>query len=128
MSGMEERLLVSQMNQWLLALLVIARVCAVGSRCRSDHSAGPVKLTAEQDHERIMRLLNITSLPPGASGQHPNLDESKANPYPNLPDPLTLNNGQKVTTPEMWWNQRRPEILEFSNARFMAEHRKIRRP
>jgi hypothetical protein len=72
----------------------------------------PVKLTAEQDHQRIMRLLNITSLPPGASGQHPNLDESKANPYPNLPDPLTLNNGQKVTTPDMWWNQRRQEIVE----------------
>jgi hypothetical protein len=114
MSGMEERLLVSQMNQWLLALLVIALVfapSAVGADPTTQPA--PVKLTAEQDHERIMRLLNITSLPPGASGQHPNLDESKANPYPNLPDPLTLNNGQKVTTPEMWWNQRRPEILEF---------------
>jgi hypothetical protein len=29
-----------------------------------------------------------------------------------LPDPLTLKNGQKVTTAEMWWKQRRPEIVE----------------
>ncbi|MGB6192466.1 MAG: acetylxylan esterase, partial [Terracidiphilus sp.] len=35
-----------------------------------------------------------------------------ANPYPNLPDPLTLNNGDKVTTPAQWWDQRRPEIVE----------------
>jgi hypothetical protein len=72
----------------------------------------PVKLTAEQDHKRIMDLLHIASIPPGASGQHPNYDESKANPYPNLPDPLLLNNGQKVTTAQMWWEQRRPEIVE----------------
>jgi hypothetical protein len=73
----------------------------------------PVKLTAEQDHRRIMQLLHLASLPPGANGQHPNLDESKANPYPNLPDPLTLNDGRKVTTAPMWWDQRRPEILEY---------------
>ncbi len=72
----------------------------------------PVHLTADQDHQRLMKLLHITSLPPGASGQHPNLDESKANPYPNLPDPLVLNDGRKVITPEMWWMLRRPEILE----------------
>ena len=41
-----------------------------------------------------------------------NYDESKANPYPNLPDPLVLKNGKKVTTAEMWWKQRRPEIVE----------------
>src|SRR5262249_30048844 len=36
----------------------------------------------------------------------------KANPYPDLPDPLTLKNGQKVTIPELWWSKRRPEIVE----------------
>jgi hypothetical protein len=29
-----------------------------------------------------------------------------------VPDPLTLNNGTKVTSAEMWWKQRRPEIVE----------------
>ncbi len=35
-----------------------------------------------------------TQRPPNAA----NYDESKANPYPNLPDPLVLKNGKKVTT------------------------------
>lgn len=73
----------------------------------------PVKLTAEQDHQRVMDQLGLTSLPPGASGTHPNLDESKANPFPNLPDPLILNDGTKVTTAQMWQDQRRAEILEL---------------
>jgi len=65
-----------------------------------------------------MDLLNITALRRGADGrsiQAPNAanyDESKANPYPNLPDPLVLKNGRKVTTAAMWWNQRRSEIVE----------------
>ena len=53
----------------------------------------------------MMDQLGIKALRPGPSGDekapnHANYDESKANPYPNLPDPLTLNNGQKVTTAE----------------------------
>ncbi len=65
-----------------------------------------------------MDLLQIKSLRPGANGSNrqapnaANYDESKANPYPNLPDPLLLKNGQKVTSAETWWNQRRPEIVE----------------
>jgi hypothetical protein len=77
-----------------------------------------VQLTAEQDHQRIMDLLHIKTLRPGADPNHPqapnavNYDESRANPYPNLPDPLTLKNGKKVTTAQMWWDRRRPEIVE----------------
>jgi len=61
--------------------------------------------------------LGIKALRPGPSGNekdsnHANYDEALANPFPNLPDVLTLKNGKKVTTPEMWWDQRRPEILE----------------
>ena len=55
--------------------------------------------------------------PPRPSGNesvpnHANYDESKANPFPNLPDALTLKSGAKVTTSEVWWHQRRPEIVE----------------
>jgi hypothetical protein len=65
-----------------------------------------------------MDQLGIKALRPGPSGDetapnHANYDESKANPYPSLPDPLTLNNGEKVTTPAMWWDRRRPEIVEM---------------
>ena len=78
----------------------------------------PVTFTADQDHQSMMDQLGIKALRPGPSGDekapnHANYDESKANPFPNLPDPLTLNNGQKVTTPAMWWDKRRPEIVEM---------------
>ena len=63
-----------------------------------------------------MHQLGIRALRPGPSGDehapnHANYDESKANPFPNIPDALTMNNGQKVTTPEQW-EKRRAEIIE----------------
>src|SRR5258708_4751235 len=73
--------------------------------------------TAAQDHQNMMDQLGIKALRPGPSGtetapNHANYDEATANPYPDLPDVLTLKNGKKVTTAAMWWNQRRPEIVE----------------
>ena len=77
----------------------------------------PVTFTAQQDHDNMMKQLGIKALRPGPSGDekapnHANYDEALANPYPDLPDALTLKNGKKVTTPEMWWKLRRPEIAE----------------
>src|SRR5579872_4398387 len=77
----------------------------------------PKNWTAAEDHQNMMDQLGIKALRPGPSGNesapnHANYDEATANPYPNLPDVLTLKNGKKVTTPAMWWNQRRPEIVE----------------
>jgi hypothetical protein len=72
----------------------------------------------QQDYKQMLAQLNIASLRPGVNGNDPNApnaanyDEAKANPYPALPDPLTLKNGKKVITTEMWWKQRRPEIAE----------------
>ena len=76
----------------------------------------PAHLTTEQDHQRLMNLLRITSLRAGPSGNPTapnaaNTDESKVAPY-QLPDPLTLKDGKKVTAANSWWKQRRPEILE----------------
>ena len=73
--------------------------------------------TAADDHRNMLEQLGIKALRPGPSGNesapnHANYDEAKANPYPNLPDVLTLENGKKVTSKAMWWNQRRPEIVE----------------
>jgi hypothetical protein len=76
------------------------------------------QLTAEQDRQRMMDLLHIQSLRPGADGKNlqapnaVNYDEAKVNPHPNLPDPLLLKNGKRVTSAKMWWDQRRPEIVE----------------
>ena len=77
----------------------------------------PLTLTAEQDHQNMMDQLGIHAIRPGWSGDeaapnHANYDPAKANPFPDLPDALILNNGKRVTTPEMWWKQRRPEIVE----------------
>ena len=60
----------------------------------------PVNFTAEQDHQNMMDQLGIKALRPGPSGDekapnHANYDESLPNPYPNLPDVLTLKNGQE---------------------------------
>lgn len=78
----------------------------------------PVTFTADQDHQNMMDQLGIKALRPGPSGDekavnHANYDESKANPFPNLPDALTMNDGQKVTTSAMWWKRRRPELVEM---------------
>ena len=65
----------------------------------------------------MLEQLGIKRLRPGPSGNeqqpnHANYDEALANPYPNLPEVLTLNNGRKVTSADMWRKQRRPEIVE----------------
>jgi hypothetical protein len=75
----------------------------------ADESPPPLVYSAHEDHDLMMQMLGMTHF---HRWPKDNYDESVANRYPNLPDPLTLKNGQKVTTPEMWWKQRRPEITE----------------
>ena len=70
------------------------------------------------DRQKMLDVLGIKLMRPGRNGSNPqatnyaNYDESKANPFPKLPDPLRLKNGEKVTTAATWWSQRRPEIVE----------------
>jgi len=81
--------------------------------------APPVEMTAEQDHQLMMDKLGLKALRQGANGRDPaapnaaNYDESKANPYPVLPDPLKLQNGKAVRTEKDWWKKRRPELVEL---------------
>ena len=108
----------------LLAGLVAAGVIGITvgdtafQTASAAENAPPVRLTNEQDHQRIMDLLHITALRPGRDGsnkqspRYANYDEAKANPYPDLPDPLKLKNGRKVTQASDWWKKRRPEIVE----------------
>src|SRR6202790_4882337 len=86
-------------------------------RQEPNAATSPAHLTAEQDHQRIMDLLHITSLRRGADGDPKspyaaNYDESKANPHSKLPDPLRLDNGKKVSSANVWWNQRRAQVVE----------------
>ncbi len=100
---------------WLAAALAAFGGCLQAA----DNKAlpEPKNWTAAEDHQNMMDQLGIKALRPGPSGQesapnHANYDESLANPYPDLPDVLKLKNGKKVTSAKMWWNQRRPEIVE----------------
>ena len=78
-----------------------------------------IQADSEADHQQMLDQLHITSLRPGKNGMDhtrpdfANYDESKANPFPDLPDPLRLNDGKKVTTAKIWWKERRPEIVEI---------------
>jgi hypothetical protein len=77
----------------------------------------PVNFTQDQDQQNMMAQLGIQELRPGPSGDenapnHANYDEALANPYPDLPDPLTLDDGRKVTSAKLWWQKRRPQIVE----------------
>ena len=77
-----------------------------------------IQAASEKDHQRVMDELGIKQLRPGAdsdakSPHAANYDESKADVYPTLPDPLLLANGKRVTTARAWWTQRRPQIVEL---------------
>jgi hypothetical protein len=90
------------MRRLLMASLLIAMA----------HGVAFAQLTAEQDLQRTMALLKISGFPPGAVASSPDTyNEATANPYPELPDPLTFKNGTKVTTDAMW-RARRTELVE----------------
>src|SRR4051794_19808829 len=76
----------------------------------------PAHLTSEQDHDRLLQLLHVTSLRRGPDGdptsaRAANFDESKVDANLRLPDPLLLRSGKQVTSSEAWWKYRRPEIV-----------------
>src|SRR5215468_4657429 len=76
-----------------------------GAHAAGDRSPQATRLTAEQDHRRLTDLLNITSMRRGPSGDPKaadaaNVDEAKVPAY-NLPEPLVLKNGKRVTDAEM---------------------------
>src|SRR5262249_54924355 len=104
-----------------LSVLALVFACVLPFVARAQKNTSdsppPVTFTAEQDHQNMMDQLGIKQLRQGFSGDesapnHANYDPTTANPFPNLPDALTMKNGKKITTPEMWWQQRRPEIVE----------------
>lgn len=100
-------------------LIAIAVTGAIGMAAQSPPGSSPlpVRLTAEQDHQRMLELLHIKSLRKGPSGDPKapdaaNFDESNVDANIRLPDPLILKNGKRVSTPDEWWKRRRPEIVE----------------
>jgi peptidoglycan/xylan/chitin deacetylase (PgdA/CDA1 family) len=102
--------LASVVLPWVLSADSVSQQVPTGLR-------PPTHLTAEQDHQRTLDLLHIASLRRGPDGDPKspnaaNFDESKVTPYQSLSDPLLLKNGRKVKTAKVWWEKRRPEIVE----------------
>ncbi|MBV8902258.1 MAG: acetylxylan esterase, partial [Acidobacteriia bacterium] len=102
-----------QLTASSLAAAALFTVAAAGA----ETVPAPKNWTTAEDHRNMMEQLGIKALRPGPSGNesapnHANYDESTANPFPNYPEILKLKDGRLVTTPQMWWNRRRPEIIE----------------
>ncbi len=104
-------------SRFFVHLRVSAAAVASLMLCGGQPAAQTSPWTAADDHRNMMEQLGIRALRPGPSGNesapnHANYDESVANPFPDYPDVLTLKDGRKVTSADMWWKLRRPEIAE----------------
>jgi hypothetical protein len=91
---------------------------AAGALLAGTAAAQP--MTADADRTDMMRQLGLTALVPGANGDpaapdHANTDEAKANPYPNLPDPLRFRDGRPVRTPADWARRRQEIADDYAN-------------
>ena len=108
---MNSRIAVSTIAVAALAMAVVPPVRTQNASSQPAH----VQLTRDEDFQRTRAMLGITTPPPaGAVSSSPDtFNEATANPYPDLPDPLKLNNGRAVTTAAMWNTQRRGELLEI---------------
>jgi hypothetical protein len=102
------------MNRARLLLCLVCAVCA--ARAIAQAPSETVRAT-EADHQQMMQQLGISQLRPGPNGDanasdHANYDEAVANPYPEYPDPLRMNDGSKVTSAAQWTSKRRSQIIE----------------
>ena len=99
-------------------LLIASLVTSFALPLFADDPA-QVTMTSQQDHKLMMEKLGIKEIRRGRDGNnknspnYANYDESKANPFPKLPDPLVTNDGKPVTSAELWWKVRRPELVEL---------------
>ena len=107
--------------RWSTCVALLASSIGNGQAPQPTAQQLEIQRLSIEDRQKMLDLLQIKSLrtgptsrpepQPGRSGLV-NYDESKANPYPALPDPMVLKNGKKVTSAKTWWSQRRPEIVE----------------
>ena len=102
------------MKKPLLILFFGAITCLNSFAQLSQQARDSINRLSSEDHQLMMKLLGITSLRPGPSGNPSapnaaNSDESKASPYTGLPDPLIFEDGSPVKS-AMDWEKRKAEI------------------
>jgi hypothetical protein len=102
----------------LASVMIFILACAATAAAQySKQQLDSLREATEQDYRFMLAQLQIDSLRPGPSGNPKapnaaNTDESKATQYASLPDPLVMNDGEKVVDADTWWKKRRPEIVE----------------
>jgi len=93
---------------WLTAVVGLGMITIVTAAAPAH-----VVMSSQQDRQRVMDQLKITLFPSGPGAYLASTyDETTANPYPKLPDPLTFNDGSKVKNASQW-SRRRAEIVEM---------------
>ncbi len=106
------------MKKFLGIAMILSAVIFFANGQFSRQSQDSIYQITMKDYNHMLGQLGITSVRPGVDGNNPdapnaaNYDEAKANPWPDLPEPLVLNNGKKVKSARVWWKKRRPEIVE----------------
>ena len=103
------------MKQLILSSIICGLISIQMFAQYSQHQRDSIDQANNIDHQLMMKELGIKELRAGPSGDPKaenaaNADETKVLPY-TLPDPLTFNDGEKVTSPSQWIN-RRKEIKE----------------
>ncbi|WP_263418593.1 alpha/beta hydrolase family protein [Terriglobus albidus] len=99
----------------LAAFSAIVVTGAVVGQMPSPEERARIEAGNAAERNRELKLLGITAMQPGVTAYdigkpgNANYDESKANPFPKLPELMTLQNGTKVKT-RAQWEQRRKEI------------------
>ena len=96
----------------------ILMISSLGKSQFSRQAQDSIRQITQADYKNMLEQTGITSTRPGPSGtpgqpNSANTDETKATQYTSLPDPLILNNGKKVKSAKIWWDKRRPEIVEL---------------
>ena len=97
------------------SLALLSLLSTIFRRSSTSRQPPPVHLTADQDHQRTLDLLRITSLRRGPDGDPKssnaaNFDESKVRPDP--PGSAPPQQWPKGQLRQIWWTQRRPQIVE----------------
>src|ERR1700733_3704820 len=115
------------MTSWTLSIVLLVSCASlslpVGVAAQAPTPAAPpsasdraaIAAASRAERDRELKLLGISEMQPGATAYdigkpgNANYDESKANPYPKLPDVLIMSDGTRVKTPEQW-KKRRAEL------------------
>jgi hypothetical protein len=105
----------NQKDLWVAPMAEVAEVVKYWQL--RDQQQRAMQQATNEDYKNMLAQLKIDSTRRGPSGNPSapnaaNEDEAKASPYTSIPDPLVLKSGKKVTSADIWWKKRRPEIVE----------------